>query len=174
MRRKPIFPAEIATLADLVQWLGDVPLDRICMNPPPGRATERDVLAARCTPERWLCELVGGVLIRKAHDFSASVISGHLLSQLLDMEGIRGQGAGLASVTGFGGLVSPPVEPWSIVTCKRRSVPAPALRGIRQAVEIATVRGPRSGKLRYDTHMAGRGSRHGRESKRTRRTIVAV
>ena len=95
MTRQPAFPAEIITLADLVQWLGDVPLDRICMNPPPGRATERDVLAARCTPERWLCELVGGVLIRKAHDFCASVVSGHLLSQLLNLEGIQRQGAGL-------------------------------------------------------------------------------
>ncbi len=34
------------TAAELVQKLGNIPLERICFNPPPGTATERDLRAA--------------------------------------------------------------------------------------------------------------------------------
>ena len=96
MSKKSSIPAGIDTLADLVRWLGDLPIDRICVTPPPGLATERDVLAARRTPERWLCELVGGVLIRKAYDFWAAVLSGQVMCRISDIEQIRRKGAMLA------------------------------------------------------------------------------
>lgn len=54
--------AEHETLADLVQRLGDVPLARIRLQPPPGTATEDDVLRAG---KPW-CELIDGVLVEKA------------------------------------------------------------------------------------------------------------
>src|SRR5437879_4543891 len=56
-------PPVLETLADLLEKLGDVPLDRIRLQPPPGTATEEDVIAARNAPERRLCELVEGVLV---------------------------------------------------------------------------------------------------------------
>jgi Uma2 family endonuclease len=47
------------TLAELVKQLGDIPLERIRMEPPPGTATEEDAVKTR------LCELVDGCLVDK-------------------------------------------------------------------------------------------------------------
>ena len=96
MSKTTAIPAGIETVADLARWLGDVPLDRICMRPPPGLATEKDVLAARRTPERWLCELVGGVLIRKAADFCAAAISVQVMCRIMDLPETRHSGVMLA------------------------------------------------------------------------------
>jgi hypothetical protein len=62
------------TLADLLERLGRVPLDRIRSDPPPGTATERDVLeiAAR---EKRLCELVDGVLVEKPAGYLESLLA---------------------------------------------------------------------------------------------------
>jgi len=74
-------PAPIRTLADLLQRLGGVPLDRIRFQPSPGTATERDVVEVQ-TREGLLCELVDGVLVEKTVGFTESVmavaISGYL------------------------------------------------------------------------------------------------
>lgn len=56
------------TLADLVNRLGDIPLDRIRMHPSPGNATEEDLIQAA----RPLCELVDGVLVNKAMGYYES------------------------------------------------------------------------------------------------------
>jgi Uma2 family endonuclease len=69
----------LETLADLLHELGDVPLDRIRLRPPPGTATEDDVVALRRTPERRLSELVEGVLIEKAYGCRSSVLSGWII-----------------------------------------------------------------------------------------------
>ena len=47
--------------AELVQRLGNIPLERICFTPPPGTATERDLLTALRRSDR-LYELVDGTL----------------------------------------------------------------------------------------------------------------
>jgi Uma2 family endonuclease len=57
--------AGLHTLADLVERLGDIPLDRVRLRPPPGTATERD-LTALDAHENQACELVDGVLVEKA------------------------------------------------------------------------------------------------------------
>ena len=49
-------PATIDTLADLIDRLGGVPLQRVRFRPPPGMATERDVLDVERRESR-LCEL---------------------------------------------------------------------------------------------------------------------
>jgi Uma2 family endonuclease len=72
------------TFADLLEQLGGVPLERIRIPPAPGSATEADVVAARSTPERWLCELVDGVLIQTAPSLRASVMGGVLVRHLLE------------------------------------------------------------------------------------------
>lgn len=54
----------IENLAELVERLGSIPLERIRFRPSPGTATEQDVLA-RPGGEKRLCELVDGVLVEK-------------------------------------------------------------------------------------------------------------
>jgi Uma2 family endonuclease len=56
----------VENLAELLERLGDVPLERIRMRPPPGTATEQDVITTWTGPNRRLCELVDGVLVEKA------------------------------------------------------------------------------------------------------------
>jgi Uma2 family endonuclease len=58
----PVVDRDVDTLADLVYRLGDIPLARIRMHPPPGTATEDDVTTAG----RPNCELVDGVLVERA------------------------------------------------------------------------------------------------------------
>jgi Uma2 family endonuclease len=51
------------TLADLQADLGNLPAERIILNPAPGTATELDLL--RFDDENLFCELIDGVLVRK-------------------------------------------------------------------------------------------------------------
>jgi len=62
------------TAAELVQKLGNIPLERIRFRPPPGTATERDLLAAMRHSDR-LYELVDGTLVEKAMGLSESMIA---------------------------------------------------------------------------------------------------
>ena len=64
------------TFADVLDRLGGIPPDRVLLSPPPGTATEADLIAARLGPQRWLCELVGGVLVeRKRMSFREGVLA---------------------------------------------------------------------------------------------------
>lgn len=53
------------TMAELLQRIGEVPLDRLPLRPPMGTATERDVIAALGRADKRLYELVDGVLVEK-------------------------------------------------------------------------------------------------------------
>ena len=68
----PTAPAE--TVADLLAYLGDIPPARIRLHPPPGTATEQDVLDVQARTDR-LCELVDGVLVEKAMGFRESFLA---------------------------------------------------------------------------------------------------
>ncbi|HZV06338.1 MAG TPA: Uma2 family endonuclease [Gemmataceae bacterium] len=57
--------ASLATLADLLHQLGDIPPHRVRMKPYPGTATEQDVVAAEAAPDKRLCELVDSTLVEK-------------------------------------------------------------------------------------------------------------
>jgi Uma2 family endonuclease len=57
--------AEPQTLAQLIEQLGDIPLDRIQLRPAPGLATEQDLIDVLDGPQKLLCELVDGVLVEK-------------------------------------------------------------------------------------------------------------
>ena len=65
-------PAHVATFADLLDRLGNVPLDRIRLRPAPGTATEDDVIIG-CEERR--CELVDGVLVDKPVGFHESLLA---------------------------------------------------------------------------------------------------
>jgi Uma2 family endonuclease len=70
------------TVADLVERFGeDIPLYRIRQHPPPGTATERDVIEIHDRENR-LCELVDGVLVEKTVGTYESYLAS-LLVQIL-------------------------------------------------------------------------------------------
>ena len=71
-------PVTIETLADLQDRLGGIPLHRVRFRPPPGTATEQDVLDVYGREKR-LCELIDGVLVEKAMGFSESCLAGAIL-----------------------------------------------------------------------------------------------
>jgi Uma2 family endonuclease len=75
---------EIETVADLLRELG-VDASRVRMHPPPGKATEEDVLAVR-TREKRSCELIDGVLVEKVmghfESCLAMVLGGYLFNYL--------------------------------------------------------------------------------------------
>lgn len=90
----------IDTLADLVERLGGVPLDRIRMRPPPGTATEQDVIRVE-DEENRLCELVEGALVEKAMGLRESLLAGALIDFLRRFVMPRNLGL----VTGEGGMM---------------------------------------------------------------------
>ena len=52
------------TVAELLHYLGDIPAERVRLQPAPGTATETDVVAVN-EQENRLCELVDGILVEK-------------------------------------------------------------------------------------------------------------
>jgi Uma2 family endonuclease len=62
------------TLADLMDRLGGVPLDRVRLQPFPGTATEKDVIEVDAHEDR-LCELVDGTLVEKTMGFRESTLA---------------------------------------------------------------------------------------------------
>jgi len=81
------------TAADLVERFGPIPLWRIRLDPPPGSATEQDVLELNERHDR-LCELVDGVLVEKTVGTYESFLAGELLRRLADF--VTGRKLGVA------------------------------------------------------------------------------
>ena len=69
------------TLADLQRRLGGIPADRIRLYPPPGCATEQDVLEIQAHEDR-LCELEDGILVEKAMGWYESLVAALILTQI--------------------------------------------------------------------------------------------
>src|SRR5260370_24996365 len=75
------------TLADLLEGIGDVPLERIPARPAPGTATEKDVVAALEAADKRLYELGDGVLVEKTMGTKEGMwatLSAHFLWGFLD------------------------------------------------------------------------------------------
>ena len=75
-------PATVRTLADVLDRLG-VGADRVRANPPPGLATEHDLIEATRTDGRNY-ELTEGVLVEKAMGFRESLLAMILGKMLLE------------------------------------------------------------------------------------------
>jgi Uma2 family endonuclease len=91
----------LAEVLDRIAALGDVPPERIRMSPPPGEATEADVLAALAGPDKRLCELVDGTLVEKPMSTPESVLAieiAHLIK-------VHVRPDDLGAVTGEGGML---------------------------------------------------------------------
>jgi Uma2 family endonuclease len=71
--KKPLADAE--NLAELLDRLGNVPLERIRFGPGFGAATEEDVIRLLEGPEKRICELIDGVLVEKPMGFKESTIA---------------------------------------------------------------------------------------------------
>jgi len=69
------------TVADLHERLGGVPLERIRMNPPPGTATETDLLEVHGKTD-YLCELVDGTLVEKTMGNPESILAAAVITLL--------------------------------------------------------------------------------------------
>ena len=93
--QEPDVREEIETLAELVERLGDIPLDRIRFHPAPGTATEDDVITALEAPRKRICELIDGVLVEKAMGYRESVLAS-LFIELLNAW-VRPRNLGLVS-----------------------------------------------------------------------------
>jgi len=72
---------ESNTIAALLLHLG-VGADRVILNPPPGHATEADVIRLEAAPRKRLCELVDGTLVEKAMGFNESSLAAFLIEVL--------------------------------------------------------------------------------------------
>ena len=81
-------------LEDLVEQLGNIPLSRVRLDPPPGLATEADVLEAERKHNR-LCELVDGVLVEKGIGYRESLLAAALIEFLRRFVKPRKLGVGL-------------------------------------------------------------------------------
>jgi Uma2 family endonuclease len=87
-------------IADLLQHLGDIDPKRIRLDPPPGRATVRDLIRVNDRQDRP-CELVDGVLVEKAVGAKESYLAGRLIQFL----GAFADGSGLGFVLGEAGAL---------------------------------------------------------------------
>src|SRR3974377_617292 len=73
---------EFDNYGELLQRLGDIPLERLRFRPSPGTATEADVLAALEAPRKRICELIDGVLVEKAMGYRESLLASLLIELL--------------------------------------------------------------------------------------------
>ena len=73
---------QLETLADLLERLGNVPLERIRLHPFPGTATIEDVIRLCDREPKCLCELVDGVLVEKVMGTPESRLAAWLIFTL--------------------------------------------------------------------------------------------
>jgi Uma2 family endonuclease len=66
---------------DLLARLGNIPGSRVLLSPPPGQATEEDLLKAMARYHR-LYELVDGTLVEKAMGFNEAFLGGEILGEI--------------------------------------------------------------------------------------------
>src|SRR5438477_464174 len=90
----PAAPA-VQTLADLLDRLGGISADRVMAHPPPGTATEADVLTLLEAPRKRICELIDGVLVEKAMGYRESILGGMILEKVNGF--VRPRNLGLVS-----------------------------------------------------------------------------
>src|ERR1700727_356976 len=89
----PLHPSrKFANAAEWHHALGDVPLERIIVDPPPGTATEADLLRL-VERDKRLCELIDGTLVEKPMGFWEGQIAAQLIGMLVNFVNPRGLGS---------------------------------------------------------------------------------
>jgi Uma2 family endonuclease len=87
-------------MADLIEHLGHIPLQRIRVHPAPGTATEKDVIEIQAHEDR-LCELIDGVLVEKTMGFRESFLAVVIIQALANL--VRANDLGV--LTGADGTI---------------------------------------------------------------------
>ena len=77
----PSVPPSEWTLADFLTQIGGIPPERIRMFPPPGTATENNILTAEGHTGR-VCELIDGVLVEKTMGYLESLLAGIIVHEI--------------------------------------------------------------------------------------------
>ena len=73
----------IRTVADLLERLGGIAPERVLMSPPPGTATEADVIRLLENPKRKvIAELIDGFLVEKMMGFLESIVASVIVTRL--------------------------------------------------------------------------------------------
>jgi Uma2 family endonuclease len=96
---EPGKPGSFGNVADLIHRLGDIPAERILMDPLPGTANEDDLLRTLERPESIPVELIDGVLVEKAVGAKESLLAAWLVQALWsfaeenDLGVVLGEGA---------------------------------------------------------------------------------
>jgi Uma2 family endonuclease len=72
----------MADLMEVRERLGNVPFERILLQPLPGTATEEDALRQLEGPTKRICELIDGVLVEKAMATREALLAGVILQTL--------------------------------------------------------------------------------------------
>lgn len=90
----------IDSLADLLDRLGRIGAERVRFRPPPGTATEQDIVDIEGRENR-LCELVDGTLVEKVMGYRESLLAGGILVFLREFVDARNLGL----VTGPDGMM---------------------------------------------------------------------
>src|SRR5262245_37648256 len=70
------------TMADLLRRLGNIPSRRVLVQPPPGTATEKDVVTLLHAVDKRLVELVDGVLVEKPMGWKESLLASLVVKYL--------------------------------------------------------------------------------------------
>jgi Uma2 family endonuclease len=84
----------VLTVAELLERFGPMPANRIRSDPPPGQATEKDLLRIMRREDR-LYELVDGVLVEKTVGIRESYLAGLLIHLLVDF--VKGHDLGIVT-----------------------------------------------------------------------------
>src|SRR5688572_3541181 len=93
-------PRRFQNAAELQHALWGIPLERIILDPPPGTATEADLLRL-VERDKRLCELIDGTLVEKPVGMFESRIATNLMIQLgayvnqHDLGGVSGEASTL-------------------------------------------------------------------------------
>lgn len=74
---------DATTVADLLEYLGDISPRRVLLKPAPGTATEADLVRVLRRKDR-LVELVAGTLVEKAMGYREANLAGWILRLLAD------------------------------------------------------------------------------------------
>jgi Putative restriction endonuclease len=85
-KKTPSLLSQFSNFADLHKQLGYVPLNRICLDPAPGRATEADALRFQESKILPICELIDGTLVARTNDSSESVCAAALSTTLHNLD----------------------------------------------------------------------------------------
>jgi Uma2 family endonuclease len=97
---------QFETFADVLEQLGDIAPSRVRLKPPPGKATERDLIRLNDHTDR-LYELVDGILVEKVVSFPESALAmwiGHLIQSFLgqhDLGILAGPDGGMRLMPGL-------------------------------------------------------------------------